>query len=126
MDPHREFEEANRRAREFDAKHPKAVSARYDQSTGNVVLHLSNGRDFAFPAHDAQGLEQATPVQLSAIEISPSGYGIHFPKLDADLSVPSLLEGIFGSKKWLSQRNNAPSTDTSKAHESRPRVKLAV
>jgi hypothetical protein len=28
---------------------------------------------------------------LDEIEITPSGFGIHFPKLDADLYVPGLL-----------------------------------
>jgi hypothetical protein len=126
MDPHKEFEEANRRAREFDASHPKALSALYDQSTGMVVLRLNNGKDFKFPAHDAQGLENATPAQLSSIEISPSGYGIHFPKLDADLWVPSLLEGVFGSKKWMAERDRRSATSTASQQNTPPRAKIAV
>ena len=49
----------------------------------------------------AKGLPPATPAALREIEISPSGFGIHFPKLDADLYLPALLEGFFGSKKWM-------------------------
>jgi hypothetical protein len=126
MDPHKEFEDANRRALEFDASHPKALSARYDQSTGKVMIHLSNGKDFDFQARDAQGLENATPAQLSLIEISPSGYGIHFPQLDADLWVPSLLEGIFGSKKWMASRRGSQEADANVPPKSRPRIKIAV
>jgi len=38
---------------------------------------------------------------LEEIEITPSGYGIHFPKLDADLYLPALLQGFTGSRKWM-------------------------
>jgi hypothetical protein len=54
-----------------------------------------------------QGLEDASPAQLSQIEITPSGFGLHFPKLDADLYVPSLLEGTLGSRKWMAARLGA-------------------
>jgi len=49
-------------------------------------------------------LETAKPSQLNEIEITPSGFGIHFPKLDADLYVPGLLEGFLGSKRWMASR----------------------
>ena len=53
---------------------------------------------------DAQGLGEATPSQLQEIEISPSGFGIHFPKLDADLYLPAILQGFLGSRKWMASR----------------------
>jgi hypothetical protein len=43
-------------------------------------------------------------LQLNRIEISPSGFGLHFPALDADLDVPGLLEGFLGSKTWMASR----------------------
>jgi hypothetical protein len=49
-------------------------------------------------------LENSRPSQLDEIEISPSGFGIHFPKLDADIYLPALLEGVLGSKKWMASR----------------------
>jgi hypothetical protein len=44
-------------------------------------------------------LEKAHPADLVDAEISPSGLGVHFPKLDADLYIPALLEGFLGSKR---------------------------
>jgi uncharacterized protein DUF2442 len=49
-------------------------------------------------------LEQATPPDLSEIEISPSGFGLHFPRIDADLYIPALLDGSFGSRRWMAAR----------------------
>jgi hypothetical protein len=58
----------------------------------------------SFSPSDVEGLEDARPSQLNEIEISPSGFGIHFPAVDADLYVPGLLEGFLGSKAWMASR----------------------
>ena len=99
-----DFEMANLRARELHRSVPRAVSAHYDRKTGRIVIRLSSKMDVSFSPRDAQSLERAAPSQLHPIEISPSGLGIHFPKLDADLYLPALLEGFLGSRKWAAAR----------------------
>lgn len=100
----RSFERAVERGKEFRRQNPRALSARFDRRTGRVVVDLSSKLTISFSPEDAQGLEHASPSQLEEIELSPSGYGIHFPKLDADLYIPALLEGVFGSRKWMAAR----------------------
>jgi hypothetical protein len=95
---------ADQRARQRRTNTPYAAFARYDRKTGRIVIDLSSKLTVSFSPRDAQGLEHATPADLEPIVISPSGFGIHFPKLDADLYVPSLLEGFLGSKKWMAAR----------------------
>ena len=85
------------------ASTPTAVTARYDRRVGRVVVALSTGLEIAFKPHDAQGLQDARPAQLNEIEISPSGLGLHFPQLDADLYLPALLQGFLGSRQWMAQ-----------------------
>lgn len=99
-----DFKQANRRAKELGAQMPRAVSALYDRKTGRIVLHLSSSLIVSFAPTDVEGLENAQPAQLREIEISPSGFGIHFPAVDADLYVPGLLEGFLGSKAWMASR----------------------
>lgn len=82
-------------------KTPRAIKAKYDARKKMVMVDLSNGATFGFPAHLAQGLESATVAQLSQIEISPMGTGLHWPLLDADLTVEGLLHGVFGSRAWM-------------------------
>jgi hypothetical protein len=77
------------------------MAARYDRRSGRVVIDLSNGLSIAFRPQQAQGLEHATPDQLRTIDISPSGLGLHFPALDADLYLPGLLQGFLGSRRWM-------------------------
>jgi len=73
------------------------VAARFDRRRRTVCLRLHNGASFSFPVHLAEGLRGASAAKLAEIEISPSGLGLHWPQLDADLYVPALLQGIFGS-----------------------------
>ena len=95
--------QAETRAAARLATSPTAVTARYDRRVGRVVVGLSSGLEIAFKPHDAQGLQDARPAQLVDIEISPSGLGLHFPQLDADLYLPALLQGFLGSRQWMAQ-----------------------
>jgi hypothetical protein len=96
-----EFEAAKRRAEARLRKTPCATNVHYERKRDRLVIGLSTGIEVAFRPSDAQGLEHAKPQQLDAIEISPSGLGIHFPKLDADIYLPALLEGFLGSRRWM-------------------------
>lgn len=65
---------------------------------------LNTGVQVAVPVHLVEGLVGASPVALSQIEISPAGLGLHWPKLDADVYVPALLQGVMGSKSWMAKQ----------------------
>ena len=99
-----EFELATERGRRMMADPSGAVAARYDRATGRVVVRLRSNLEISFSPQDAQGVEDATPAQLKDIEVSPSGQGIHVPRLEADFYIPGLLEGIMGSPKWTAAR----------------------
>src|SRR4029453_11547131 len=92
---------ANKRASARLARTPTATAARYDRRSGRVVIELRSGLDIALKPQQAQGLEHATAEQLRTIDISPSGLGLHFPALDADLYLPGLLQGFLGSRRWM-------------------------
>jgi hypothetical protein len=102
-----EYKEATARMKAMKASTPAAIAAYYDRKTKKIVVNLSTGLGIFFSPQDAQGLENATPAQLSDIEITPAGFGLHFPKLDADLYVPGLLDGSMGSRKWMAARLGA-------------------
>jgi len=99
-----DFDQAKNRAAVVAGRFPKATSAHYDSKTKRIVLHLSSKLIVSFAPGDVEGLEGARASQLHEIEICPSGFGIHFPAFDADIYVPSLLEGFLGSKKWMASR----------------------
>ena len=86
---------------------PRAVTARYDRGRGRIVVRLETGLELGFAPRDAQGLEHATAGDLARIEIVGAGAGLHFPVLDADLSIAGLLEGRLGSDVWMAARRTA-------------------
>ena len=63
---------------------------------GFIWLVSEHGLELKFPIADNPRLKNASPEQLSHIEISP--YGIHWPELDEDLSFSGVMEGRFGQK----------------------------
>ena len=81
-----------------------AISARYDRRRSRVIVNLSTGIQIAFPTKLAEGLSGASPESLAEIEITPAGLGLHWPKLDADVYVPALLQGVLGTKSWMARQ----------------------
>jgi hypothetical protein len=110
-----EFTEATKRAARRRAIGPIAIAARYDRRRERIVVSLDTGVELAFPPQLAQGLQDAAPADLNEIDISPSGFGIHFPRLDAHLYLPALLQGVFGSKRWMAAQLGAAGGRTRSA-----------
>ena len=92
---------ALQRSRLEDTTEPRAEDVHYDRQSRHIVVNLKNGAMFAFPSDLAQGLAGATVEDLETIEISPSGEGLRWPSLDADFSLPALMQGIFGTETWM-------------------------
>lgn len=102
----KQLEEAQDRMAESRAA-AHAVSARYDRRRGRVVVALHTGIELTFPAALAEGLADAPDDKLADIEVSPAGLGLHWPQLNADLYVPALIQGVFGSEKWMAKHLGA-------------------
>jgi len=92
---------ARERGRVAKAVEPRASSARYSRVTGRVTVTLTNGAIFSFPARLAPGLGKASQSELSKVRVSPSGEGLFWEELDADLSVAGMLEAIMGTTRWM-------------------------
>lgn len=83
---------------------PHAASARYDAKAERIIVDLTNGATFAFPPRLVQGLEEASAAELAEVEILVTGIGLHWETLDVDISVPGLVNGVFGTAKWMAAR----------------------
>lgn len=81
---------------------PAVVGARYEAATGKVIVDLENGCAFMFPARRAEGLGDASDEQLAQVEVQ-GVTGLHWEELDVDLSVPHLLEGLFGTRAFMNR-----------------------
>lgn len=84
-----------------------AVSAEYDAHQSRLVVGLSNGVVIMVPVHLLEELAEAGADDLAEIEISPAGLGLHWPRLDADVYVPALMQGVFGTRRWMAAQLGA-------------------
>ena len=80
---------------------PRAIAARYDRRVSRIVISLCSGLELAFPPHIVEGLSKAKSADLMDVEISPTGLGLYFPRIDMDIYIPSLLNSVFGSSNWM-------------------------
>jgi len=55
------------------------------------VVHLQDGRSLTVPIEWFPRLRDATPEQRNDWRLIGAGIGIHWPKLDEDISVAGLL-----------------------------------
>ena len=72
-------------------KLPAIIALKFQENSMNVSL--SDGRILIIPLAWYPRLLSAKKKQRNHFEISPSGYGIHWPDIDEDLSVYGFLFG---------------------------------
>ena len=80
---------------------PRAISVKYNKRTGRVIVDLNTGISFMFPAILAEELNNVSKAKLSNVKILADGFAIYWEDLDVALSVPDLLQGVFGSESWM-------------------------
>ena len=83
---------------------PRAKNVQYHRTGGIIAVSLTNGCDFLMPVEVIQGLKDATPEQIAEVKVDGGGYGLHWEALDLDLSVPGLLNGLFGTASYMAKR----------------------
>jgi Protein of unknown function (DUF2442) len=67
---------------------------------GHVMILTIDGQEKRFQVSDiSSALQHASEQERNLFEISPSGYGIHWPLLDEDLSIDSLLGIVHTPRK---------------------------
>lgn len=81
----------------------RAQEAWYDSAHHTIMFKKTDGVVIGIPINLLQGLGNATRAELSEVEVTPSGYGLHWESLDIDLAVPQLMRQVFGTKTWMSK-----------------------
>ena len=89
----------------------KAHEVRDVRVSGTTLTMLVDGRQYRFDlAGLSKRLARATQQQRENVELSPSGYGIHWPDVDEDLSIDGLIGVV-----------HAPSVEPAQTAADRPR-----
>lgn len=114
-----EMKRAEAAARTRQDSFPRVTAAYYSAELDRLVVQLSTGLGLLVDHRDLQGLESATPDDLRQVEISPSGFGLHFPAVDADVYVPGLIEGRLGSAAYMAAKLGSSGGRTRSAEKAR-------
>jgi len=70
-------------------KYHEVEKIAFVKETLNLIV---DGKEYTFPLADiSKRLTDAAPAERERYEISPPGYGIHWPLIDEDLSIDSLI-----------------------------------
>lgn len=123
----KEIDRARRTGRQLARGEPRASGARYDRRSRRIVVELTNGCSFLFPPRALQGMARASDAALADVEILGLGHALHWPRLDADFTVPGLLMGVFGTRAWMASelaRRAGQSTSPAKAAAARANGRL--
>lgn len=98
-----QIERARQAGIQLDKSEPSAIKAWYEPADELVFIKLNTGIVMGFPYKLLQGLEEAVEEQLAEVEVTSTGYGLHWESLDVDLGVPQLIAGLFGTKRWMAE-----------------------
>ena len=78
-------------------KHHQITELHFD---GDCMIMTIDGQEKALRVSEiSPALQNASKKEKNLFEISPSGYGIHWPMLDEDLSIGGLLGIVHRPKK---------------------------
>ncbi|NGX16004.1 DUF2442 domain-containing protein [Wenzhouxiangella sp. XN24] len=87
---------------------PRAVSV--SSSDDELMVQFTDGRSISVPLSWYPRLEHATREERQVWELIGDGAGIHWPAVDEDISVLSLLRGLPSNesqaslRRWLAGR----------------------
>ena len=91
------------------------------------MVQLNSGLQVVFGPQMIEDLQDAKSRDLQEIEITPSGFGLYFPRIDADVYLPGLLAGQLGSRRWMAAqlgKRGGSVRSTAKAKAARTNGKL--
>jgi hypothetical protein len=111
----RQLELADQAGALAKANEPRAISARYDQAARRLVIDLNRGVTLLIDPDLVSELRGASLEEIAEIELLPSGNGLHWERLDLDISVPGLLVDLMGTKPLLAEVGKRARGITSEA-----------
>jgi len=91
----------------------EALAQSVGVSEDALVVDLADGRTITVPVAWFPRLARGTPTERANWRLIAGGEGIHWPDLDEDISVESLLAGRRSGetqeslRRWLEQRDSA-------------------
>jgi Protein of unknown function (DUF2442) len=117
----KDIERALQSASSSDEPTLTALELKDDKEGRLLSLRMSDGSLHLIPVERVEGLSASSPEAILRFEITEDGFGVRWPELDLDLYVPELVQGIYGTKKWMSSlgRRGGKSRSVAKSRAAR-------
>lgn len=87
-----------------DPYEPRAQAVAFDPASRKIIISLVDGTEFKFSPELVQGLSNATDAQIADVRVGGNGFGLHWDSLDVDMTVPGLMRGVFGTRRFMAQQ----------------------
>jgi Protein of unknown function (DUF2442) len=101
------FASASRAGRQAAKTQPRALHVAYSPRKHALRVQLTNGAEITLPVGLIPGLKRASPREVRAVRVLGRGGGLHWERLDLDLSVPALLSSVFAGPAWMAELGRA-------------------
>ena len=88
------FTRASRLGRRAAQIEPRAARAIYRPAQKALHISLTSGATITIPLKLIPSLKRAAPRDIRALEVLGCGGGLHWERLDLDLSVPTLISSV--------------------------------
>jgi hypothetical protein len=130
------FGRASRAGRRAAKTEPRAARAAYDARNDALRIELTNGASISIPVKLIPGLKGVAPSEVRTVEVLGRGGGLHWERLDLDLSVPGLVSSVFAGPEWMAElgrvgglRSSAAKTAAARSNGrkgGRPRIRATA
>jgi len=109
------------RANLYEPYRPQAVSAKYRSGSDVFEIKFKSGISLIIPRQLLQGVGAVTAAEAGKVRVINFGSMLDWPNLDVQHYVPGLLEGVFGTRRWMSEigRKGGLARSKAKAKSSR-------
>jgi hypothetical protein len=109
------FARASRAGRRAANTEPRAARVAYRAQKHALRIELTNGASITLPVRLIPSVKGARSEDIRAVEVLGQGGGLHWERLDVDLSVPGLVSSIFPGTAWLAELSHVGGRRTSAA-----------
>jgi len=90
----------------------KILRVTYSKRMDRVRIIFDDRTIYVVPRRLIEGLENVAAQALCRIEVLEDGPTLHWPLLGVKHRVPNLLEGVYGSARWMSSLDRTPKVNS--------------
>ena len=92
------YAKASRAGRLADRTEPRAARAIYRRAKKALEIYLTSGATITIPIKLIPSLRRAVPRDIRPVQVLGRGGGLHWERLDVDLSVPALVSSALSGR----------------------------